>query len=192
MDKLLAEIRLCTHCAPHLPLGPNPVLQAGSTARLLIAGQAPGAKVHVSGVSWQDASGDRLRDWLGIDADMFYDRTQVALLPMGFCYPGKGTSGDLPPPPQCAELWRSKLHAQLKDVRLTILVGAYAIQYYLGDRVKSTITETVRNGKSYLPQYLPLVHPSPRNRPWLAQNPWFEKTIVPVLRKQVALALTGA
>jgi uracil-DNA glycosylase len=188
--KLLVEIRQCTHCAQYLE--PNPVLQAGTGARLLIAGQAPGAKVHASGIAWQDASGDRLREWLGIDADTFYDHTQVALLPMGFCYPGKGNSGDLPPRPECAQLWRAKLHAQLKNIRLTILVGTYAIQYYLGDTAQPTITDTVRNGKQYLPTYIPLVHPSPRNRPWLSQNPWFETTIVPRLRKQVAQALDGA
>lgn len=186
LQQLLARVRVCTHCAPALPHGPRPVLQAQRQARLRIIGQAPGRKVHATGIPWNDASGDRLRDWLGLTREQFYDPRKVAILPMGFCYPGKAASGDMPPRPECAPRWHGRLNAQLPDIRLTLLVGHYAQAYYLGSRRKATLGRTVRAWKEYLPLgYLPLAHPSPRNQPWLTQNPWFEKQLVAELRRLV-------
>lgn len=183
LPQLLKEIRACRHCAADLPCGPRPVLQAARTARLCIVGQAPGRKVHESGIPWDDASGERLRDWLGISAAQFYDPRKVAIVPMGFCYPGKAGSGDQPPRPECAPLWHRKLHAHLRSVELTLLIGQYAQAWYLGDRRKATLTDTVKAWCEYLPQgQLPLPHPSPRNLPWLAKNRWFEADLVPALR----------
>ncbi len=186
LQQLLARIHACTHCAPALPHGPRPALQAQREARLRIIGQAPGRKVHETGIPWNDPSGDRLRDWLGLTREQFYDPRKVAILPMGFCYPGKAESGDLPPRPECAPRWHGRLNPQLPDIRLTLLVGHYAQAYYLGSRRKATLGKTVRAWKEYLPLgYLPLAHPSPRNQPWLAQNPWFEKQLVVELRRLV-------
>ena len=185
LTELLAEVRACRHCEADLPLGANPVLRASATARLLIVGQAPGTKVHASGVPWNDPSGDRLRDWLDIDRDTFYDESRIAIVPMGFCYPGKGKSGDLPPRPECAPLWHERLLAHMPRVELVLLVGSYAQQHYLGAS-RETLTERVRRWRDFAPRYLPLPHPSPRNTLWLRRNDWFEETVVPELRQRVA------
>jgi uracil-DNA glycosylase len=186
LDRLLEEISACRHCAAHLPLGPRPVLQVHQDARLRIAGQAPGRKVHQSGIPWNDASGERLRDWLGLTPAQFYDASRVALVPVGFCYPGKALSGDLPPRPECARLWSARLDAHLRDVSLTLLVGSHAQAHHLGDRRKATLTETVRSWKAYLPLgYLPLPHPSPRNQLWVARNPWFKADVLPAARAAI-------
>ncbi|MCB0700437.1 MAG: uracil-DNA glycosylase family protein [Chitinophagales bacterium] len=182
MKKLIAEIQACTTCAAHLPHGVRPVLQAGTKAKLIIIGQAPGRKVHDSGIPWDDASGNQLRKWLGIDKDLFYNPDVIALVPMGFCYPGKGAGGDLPPRPECAPQWHPSLLKNMKQVQLTLLIGQYAQQHYLKDNIKENLTETVRAHKEYLPKYLPLPHPSPRNRFWLSKNPWFEKEVIPILQ----------
>lgn len=189
LDKLLHQVRACTVCAPHLPLGPRPILRAGATARLLVVGQAPGRRVHETGIPWNDPSGDRLRSWLGMDRDTFYDESRIAIIPTGFCYPGTGKGGDLPPRPECAPRWHPPLLAVLPDIRLTLLIGQYAQAYYLGPRAKKALTETVAAWKEYLPQYLPLPHPSPRNQMWLKRNPWFERDLLPVLRQKVREAL---
>jgi len=183
LPQLLRDIRSCTHCASSLPCGPRPVLQAHASARLCIVGQAPGRKVHETGIPWNDASGKTLRDWLGLTPEQFYDARKVAIVPMGFCYPGKGRSGDLPPRPECAPRWHGELNARMPEVALTLLVGRYAQDYYLADRREATLSETVRVWRKYLPLgYLPLPHPSPRNRPWRIRNPWFEVELVPELR----------
>ena len=183
------EIRNCTLCAAHLPLGPHPVLQISSTARILIAGQAPGRKVHASGIPFDDASGERLREWLGVDRETFYDAESVAILPMGFCYPGTGKSGDLPPRPECAVTWREKLLREVKDVRLTLVIGQYAMDWHLGPHAKSTLTETVQAWRNFQPKLWPLPHPSPRNNLWLKRNPWFAHEVLPELRRRIAGAL---
>jgi uracil-DNA glycosylase len=187
LHDLLAEVRACRHCAGDLPLGPNPVLRAGASARLLIVGQAPGTRVHASGIPWDDPSGERLRDWLHLAPAQFYDETQVAIVPMGFCYPGKGKSGDLPPLPACAPRWHEPLLAQLPALQLVLLVGAYAQAYYLGDG-RESLTGRVRRWQDFGPRYFPLPHPSPRNTLWLRRNPWFERDVVPALRARVAAA----
>lgn len=186
LDALLEDIRACTHCAKALPVAPRPVLQAHAAARLRIIGQAPGRKVHESGVPWSDKSGERLRQWLGISEEIFYDPRKVANVPMGFCYPGKAKSGDNPPRPECAPRWHPRLNACLPDISLTLLVGRYAQSHYLGALQKRTLGETVRAWGEYLPLgFLPLVHPSPRNQIWLKKNPWFESELVPELRRQI-------
>jgi uracil-DNA glycosylase len=183
---LLKEVRACRVCAGHLPLGPRPVLRMKASARLLIIGQAPGTKVHASGIPWDDRSGDRLRGWLALDRAVFYDESRVAIMPMGFCYPGVDTKGgDRPPRPECAPLWHDRLLALLPDVDLTLLIGQYAQARYLGDARLATMTETVRAFAGYLPAYLPLPHPSWRNNGWLKQHPWFERKLLPVLRDRV-------
>lgn len=179
---LLREIRSCEICREHLPLGPRPVLEATATAKILIVGQAPGVRVHETGVPWNDKSGDRLREWMGVGKEVFYDKSRIAIIPMGFCYPGKGSSGDLPPRPECAPTWHDRLLKLLPDIRLTLLIGKYAQERYLAGRNKESLTETVKAYKSYLPEFLPLVHPSPRNQIWMKKNPWFEKQVVPKLR----------
>ena len=184
--RLLGEVRSCTLCAAHLPLGPRPVLQLAAAATILIAGQAPGRKVHASGVPFSDASGDRLRDWLGIDKTVFYDPDRIALLPMGFCYPGTGNSGDLPPRPECAATWRKKLLQHLPRLELTLAIGQYAQHWHLGDAQRATLTETVRAWRDFWPYCLPLPHPSPRNNIWLRRNAWFAREVLPPLRKRVA------
>jgi uracil-DNA glycosylase len=179
---LLSEIRSCSQC--ELPLGPNPIVRAGSTARLLIIGQAPGTRVHASGIPWDDPSGDRLRGWLGIDKQSFYNEAQIAIVPMGFCYPGKGKSGDLPPSPTCAPLWHEPLLAHLENVEITLLIGKYAQNYYL-EKSKETLTDRVRRWRDFTPRYWPLPHPSPRNQLWQKRNPWFDAEVVPTLRARV-------
>ena len=185
LPALLTQVRACTLCAAHLPLGPRPVLQVHASARLLIVGQAPGRKVHASGVPFDDASGERLRDWLGLTPKQFYDARQVALLPMGFCYPGTGKSGDLPPRPECAPAWRGPLLSQLKKIQLTVVIGQYAMAHHLPNE-RGTLTETVQAWQNHWPSVLPLPHPSPRNNVWLRRNPWFELDVLPVLRARVA------
>ncbi|WP_043299002.1 uracil-DNA glycosylase family protein [Burkholderia pseudomallei] len=186
LDALLREIRACSVCAPHLPCGPRPVVRAHPGARILIVGQAPGARVHASGIPWDDASGKRLRAWLNVDDATFYDESLFAIVPMGFCYPGRGASGDNPPRPECAPLWLDKLLAELPDIRLTLLIGQYAQRRFLGTRRKSTLTETVRAWPEYAPEFIPLPHPSPRNQGWLKQHPWFDADVLPALRDRVA------
>ncbi|HEY7871331.1 MAG TPA: uracil-DNA glycosylase family protein [Rudaea sp.] len=185
MEELLRRIRACRICEAHLPLGSNPVLRASATARILIVGQAPGTKVHATGIPWNDASGERLRAWMGIDRATFYDESRIAIVPMGFCYPGRGRGGDNPPRPECARTWHPRLIPLLKNVRLTLLIGQYAQAYFLRERRKGSLTQTVRAFDEYLPDYLPTVHPSPRNQGWLKRNPWFEKKLVPTLRERV-------
>ncbi|WP_415001439.1 uracil-DNA glycosylase family protein [Arenimonas sp.] len=186
---MLAEVRACRLCEAHLPLEPRPVLRASETARLLIVGQAPGTLVHGSGIPWNDASGMRLRDWLRIDRDAFYDESRVAIVPMGFCYPGRGASGDLPPRPECSQTWHPRLLPLLTDVRLVLAIGQYAQQYFLGTQRKKSLTDTVRAWDEYAPRYFPLPHPSPRNIAWFQHNPWFEREVLPALRERVAGAL---
>ncbi len=185
LDRLLAEIRACRICADHLPLGPRPTLQAGSKARILIIGQAPGTRVHATGIPFNDPSGDRLRDWLGIGRDEFYDRDRIALVPQGFCYPGKGRGGDLPPRPECAPAWAAKVRGHMPKIALTLLVGQYAQAHHLGDRRKDTLAATAEAYEEYLPAFWPIPHPSPRNLLWLRRNPWFERWVVPALRETV-------
>ncbi|UAY50871.1 uracil-DNA glycosylase family protein [Ferruginibacter albus] len=170
-------------CEKHIEV--NPIISASKKSKIIIIGQAPGRLVHKTGIPWNDKSGDNLRKWLGVDKDSFYNADLFALIPMGFCYPGKGRSGDLPPRPECAPLWHNKLFSFIKDAQLVLLVGQYAQNYYLKDRAKPTLTETVRNFKTYLPYYLPLPHPSPRNNIWQAKNKWFEKELLPTLQKEV-------
>lgn len=189
---LLKEIRDCRLCEDHLPLGPRPVLQANSQAKILIAGQAPGRKVHETGIPFNDPSGDRLRDWMGIDEKTFYNASKVAILPMGFCFPGTGTSGDLPPRPECAEAWRETLLSSLPRVRLTLLIGQYAQKYHLGGARKKTLTETVKAWRDYWKDgMIPLPHPSPRNNIWLRKNEWFDKDVLPTLRSKVRVLING-
>lgn len=190
---LLQEIRSCRYCEANLPLGPRPVLSAHPTSRIIIAGQAPGTKVHASGIPWDDASGARLRHWLGMEPEIFYDEKQIAIIPMGFCYPGKGERGDLPPRWECATLWHEKLRSHLPKVTLTLAIGQYAIRYYLGSSRKESLTQTVRHWQEYLPMgIIPLVHPSPRNLMWQRRNPWFEADYVPLVREKVWEALAGS
>ncbi|MCX7546494.1 uracil-DNA glycosylase family protein [Xanthomarina sp. F1114] len=185
MKSLLKDIRQCTICTAHLPLGPRPIVSAHAESKIIIIGQAPGLKVHKIGIPWDDPSGKQLRKWLNITDDVFYDESKLALVPMGFCYPGKGKSGDLPPRPECAPQWHQKLLEKMPNVELIILIGMYSQKYYLKGKAKRTLTETVANYKEYLPRFLPLPHPSPRNRFWLTKNPWFEKEVIPVLQEKV-------
>lgn len=195
LDTLLSQVRACTLCAAPLralQLTPRPVVQAHQDARLLIVGQAPGRKVHASGIPWDDASGERLRAWLGVSRDTFYDARQIALLPMGFCYPGTGASGDLPPRPECAPAWRSALLAELQHIRLTLVIGQYALAWHLPGQFKN-VTDAVQAGlqaslgpaAAALPDVIALPHPSPRNNRWLASNAWFEGQVLPALRRRV-------
>ena len=185
MENLLNEIRACQLCLPHLKDGVNPVLSVSPHSKIIIIGQAPGSIVHKSGIPWKDKSGDRLREWLDISEDEFYNNELMGIIPMGFCYPGKGKSGDLPPRKECAPHWHPKLFEALEDIQLILLIGQYAQNYYLGKLKQKTLTQTVRNFKEYLPKYLPLPHPSPRNNIWLSKNPWFESELLPVLQKTV-------
>lgn len=188
--KLYQEIQQCRLCSDHLPLGPNPVLRVSDQAKVLIVGQAPGTKVHATGIPWNDPSGDRLRRWLNVDRDTFYDPQCFAIVPMGFCYPGKGKGGDLPPRPECAEAWHAKLLTLMPQLQLILLVGKYAQDYYLPEDLQQrNLTENVKHWQDFAPRFLPMPHPSPRNGVWLKQNPWFEATVVPMLRDRVAAYL---
>jgi uracil-DNA glycosylase len=189
LAEILADVRACRLCADVLPLGPRPVVQAGETARVLIVGQAPGTRVHETGLPFNDRSGDRLRDWMAVDRDAFYDAARFAIMPMAFCYPGRDANGgDKPPRPECAPTWHARISALLPDIRLTLLVGMYAQRYYLGGDAKRTLTETVRAWREYGPAYLPLPHPSWRNTGWIRRHPWFEAEVVPELRRRLALS----
>jgi uracil-DNA glycosylase len=184
----LQQVRACTICKLHLPEGPRPILQLHPRARILIAGQAPGRRVHLSGVPFDDPSGERLRDWMGVTRNVFYDRKKVAILPMGFCYPGTGTSGDLPPRPECAPAWRDALLAELQNIELTLVIGQYAIRAHVPN-AKRTLTETVRHCRDGDEGLFPLPHPSPRNNRWLKMNPWFAAELLPELRQATRYAL---
>jgi len=189
MKLLLQEIRRCTVCLPDLKDGVNPILSATSKSKIAIIGQAPGRIVHETGVPWDDKSGERLRNWLGVSNEVFYNPDVFAIVPMGFCYPGKGKSGDLPPRKECAPLWHAKVLEHIPDIQLTLLIGSYAQEYYLKKKRKRTLTETVKNYKEYLPLYLPLPHPSPRNNIWLKKNEWFGDEVLPYLRTSIKKAV---
>jgi len=191
LDTVAAEARACRVCAAQLPLGPRPVFLVGAGAHLMIVGQAPGRRVHETGIPWNDPSGDQLRGWLRMDRARFYDTSRIAIVPTGLCYPGSGERGDLPPRPECAPLWHPRFRAALPRVRLTLLVGMHAQAYYLRGKRKKTMAETVRAWRDYLPEYFPLPHPSPRNRLWMKNNPWFVKEVLPALRRRVGRALNG-
>lgn len=189
LEGLVREARACTVCAAHLPHPPRPVLRVGKSARLLIIGQAPGRRVHASGIPWNDPSGQRLRDWLGLEPEVFYDERRVAILPIGLCYPGTVNGADLPPRKECAPLWHPRIVPALGQVRLTLLVGSYAQAFHLADLRKPAMTETVRAFREYLPRFLPLPHPSWRNSGWLKRNAWFEAELVPELRRLIRATL---
>lgn len=190
LPSLMARIEACELCREHLPLGPRPVLRAKKTATLLIIGQAPGTKVHETGVPWNDPSGERLRDWMGIGRDIFYDDSRIAIVPSGFCYPGRyPRGGDLPPRPECAPTWRPSVLSHLKNIKLTLLVGMYAQGIYLKERKGRTLTETVMNWESYGIEMMPLPHPSWRTTRWQRDNPWFDADLLPALRRRVAACL---
>ncbi len=186
LEKLLAQARACRVCEAFLPNPPKPILLAGATARVMIVGQAPGRRVHETGIPWNDPSGDRLRSWMGVERETFYDTARFAIIPTAFCYPGTGKGGDLPPRPECAPLWHPLLRAALPAVELTLLIGQYAQAYYLGERRESSLTETVRAWREHGPAFLPLPHPSPRNQLWLKRNPWFGEEVIPELRRRLA------
>lgn len=190
LEALLAAVRGCRACEQHLPLGPRPTLRAAATSRILVIGQAPGLRVHTTGIPWDDASGERLRGWMGVEADVFYDESRIAIIPMGYCYPGRGNGGDLSPRRECAELWLDQILSRLPQIELTLLIGQYAQRRFLGSRRKASLTETVRAWREYFPWYIPLPHPSPRNQPWFKRHPWFEQELRPVLRSAVERILT--
>ena len=181
---LLKQVRNCRLCESHLPLGPRPVLQIHSNARLLIAGQAPGRKVHETGKPFDDASGKRLREWLGVSEEIFYDAAMIAILPMGFCFPGSSSSGDLPPRPECAAAWRQPILEKLGNIQMTLVLGQYAQKYHFPDH-HGNLTALVKSWQNYWPALVPLPHPSPRNNLWLRRNPWFEKEMLPGLQDRV-------
>lgn len=182
VKKLLSEIRKCEICLSHLKDGVNPVVSAHPKSKIAVIGQAPGSIVHRTGIPWDDKSGERLREWMNVSSEQFYDPKIFAIVPMGFCYPGKGKSGDLPPRKECAPEWHELLLKKMPELELTLLIGSYAQNYYLGKEKKRTLTETVRDFKNYLPQFLPLPHPSPRNNIWLKKNEWFSEEVLPTLR----------
>lgn len=182
---LVREVKECTLCASNLPLGPRPVFQIHPDAKVLVVGQAPGRAVHNTGIPFNDPSGDRLRDWLGVDKDDFYNPEKFAILPMGFCYPGTGKTGDLPPRKECAEKWRNQLLETIPNIEITLAIGQYAIDWHLHKKKKKNLTETVKAWREYWPEYLPMPHPSPRNNIWLKKNPWFEKEVLPELKKNI-------
>ncbi len=182
---LLQRVRKCDICADQLDHGVRPVLQVGKNARILIAGQAPGSKVHRTGIPFDDPSGERLRDWLGVTKEVFYDPQQIAILPMGFCYPGKGRSGDLAPRAECADQWRTDVLARMPDIQLTLIIGQYAMKWHLPTLKNQTLTSIVEGWRDHWPENMPLPHPSPRNNRWLSRNPWFDKEVLPALKNRV-------
>ncbi|MEM8843951.1 MAG: uracil-DNA glycosylase family protein [Pseudomonadota bacterium] len=190
LKALMGHVEKCTLCAKYLPFEPRPVFRPSRTAKILIVGQAPGTKVHNTGIPWNDPSGDKLREWMEIDRETFYDNKRIAIMPTAFCYPGRGKSGDLPPRPECAPTWHPSLLKLMPQIELTLLIGRYAQNYYLKENKKKTLTETVKAWKQYAPIYLPMPHPSPRNKLWLKKNDWFEKDIVPMLKVNVKKLLT--
>jgi uracil-DNA glycosylase len=189
MQALLQEVRRCARCRRHLQ--PNPVLSMGGGSRIVVIGQAPGRRVHETGTPWNDKSGDNLRRWLGVDREVFYDTRCFGIMPMGFCYPGKGGSGDLPPRPECAPLWHARILEKTTAVRLVLPIGRYAQDYYLKDAARASLAETVRAFRDYLPAFFPLPHPSPRNNQWMAKHRWFESEVLPELKRRVAAILAG-
>jgi uracil-DNA glycosylase len=189
LDSLLKAVRGCRACEAHLPLGPRPVLRAGKTARILVVGQAPGVRVHTTGIPWADPSGERLRAWMGVDTDVFYDESRIAIIPMGYCYPGRGNGGDMPPRRECASLWLDHLLAKLPQIELTLLIGQYAQRHFLASRRKPSLAETAKAWREYAPQYIPLPHPSPRNQPWFKRHVWFEEQLVPMLQSRIKTLL---
>ena len=191
MSSLFEEIRACRICEESLPHGPNPVISGSPRSKIILVGQAPGRRVHESGIPWDDKSGELLRNWLDVSEEQFYDPDLFALVPMGFCYPGKGPSGDLPPRTECAEAWHEKVLHYLSSIQLTVLIGQYAQNQYTEDKGKVTLTERVKNFGSYLPDTIPLPHPSPRNRMWLKRNGWFEEELLPVLKQRVRSILAN-
>ncbi len=191
IDILKKRVKACTICEKHLPLGPRPVVSFSKESKILIIGQAPGTKVHNSGIPWDDQSGKRLRLWMGLNDEEFYDESKIAIVPMGFCYPGRGKSGDLPPRKECAPEWHQLIMDYLPNLSLTLLIGQYAQKYYLQKKIKKNLTQTVMHFEEYLPEFFPLVHPSPRNQIWMKKNPWFDKDVIPVLQEQVKLILNA-
>ena len=185
INELKKNIKACTFCEVDLPYLPKPIFSFSEKSKILIVGQAPGIKVHQSGVPWDDASGERLREWMQVSKEKFYNTKYFSIVPMAFCYPGKGKSGDLPPPPECAEKWMSSILEKMLNIKLTLLIGQYAQSGYLKANKKSTLTETVKNWQEYQPKYFVLPHPSPRNNIWLKKNPWFEKDLIPQLKRTV-------
>jgi len=185
INELKKNIKACTFCEADLPYSPKPIFSFSEKSKILIVGQAPGIKVHQSGVPWDDASGERLREWMQVSKEKFYDTKYFSIVPMAFCYPGKGKSGDLPPPPECAEKWMSSILEKMLNIKLTLLIGQYAQSGYLKANKKPTLTETVKNWQEYQPKYFVLPHPSPRNNIWLKKNPWFEKELIPQLKRTV-------
>lgn len=190
-DSLLADVRACRACAAQLPLGPRPLLQATGAARILIAGHAPGQRAHASGVPWDDPSGERLRFWMGVASELFYDARRIAIIPMGLCYPGRGPGGDMPPRPECAPLWLDRLLERMPHIELMLLVGCHSQRHFLGSRRKPSLAETAAAWREYGPRYFPLPHPSPRNQPWFQQHPWFEREVIPALRERVGALLAA-
>jgi uracil-DNA glycosylase len=189
LEALLAAVRACNACEQHLPLGPRPIVRASATARILVVGQAPGSRVHATGIPWNDPSGERLREWMGVSESDFRDESRIAIIPMGFCYPGRGNGGDRPPRPECARLWLDKLLARLPRIELTLLIGRYAQRHHLGKRCKTSLAKTVQAWADYAPRYIPLPHPSPRNTPWLQRHAEFERELLPELRSRVSSLL---
>jgi uracil-DNA glycosylase len=186
MKELTQNISNCVICKETLPLGPRPIISVHPKSKIVIIGQAPGTVVHKTGVPWDDKSGENLRNWMGIKNVDFYNPEKIAIIPMGFCYPGKGKSGDLPPRKECAPLWHNALLNNLKEVQLIILIGKYAQDYYLKEHAKKTLTETVKKFNDYLPEYFVLPHPSPRNNIWQAKNEWFKLLVLPELKNHIS------
>jgi len=189
ITSLLSQIRACQHCTAHLPLGAKPIISFAASSKIALISQAPGIQAHNKGIPYQDQSGIRLRNWLGVDEVTFYDTKHFAILPMGFCYPGKSKSGDLPPRKECAPLWHKSVWEVLQQVELTLLIGQYAQHYYLKNLCSTNLTETVRNYEVYLPTYFPLIHPSPLNQIWLKKNTWYETEVIPALREKIRLLI---
>ncbi len=184
-DRVCAQVRGCSLCISELPFGPRPVFQVHPDAKILIAGQAPGSKVHASGIPFDDASGERLRDWMGVDKEAFYNEQKIAILPLGFCYPGTGKSGDLPPRRECADTWRNQLLGLMPNIEMTLAIGKYAQDWHMPNNTKRNLTETVKSWRSFQPDVLPMPHPSPRNNRWLKNNPWFESQVLPTLKTRI-------